>query len=158
MSVAFRREDDDEHKEPKFELPLPPGPNLVTRRGLAKIAGEVARLEAATAAERDDERRTALRRDLRYWHARFSTATIAPVPPVDEVAFGSRVTFRMNGQVRSIALVGSDEAEPAAGLVPFTAPLAVALTGAGPGDLLDFGGREGAIEVLEVEPLAEAES
>jgi hypothetical protein len=26
MSVAFRRESDDEHMEPKFELPIPPGP------------------------------------------------------------------------------------------------------------------------------------
>jgi len=33
MSVAFRRESDEEHKEPRFELPIPPGPNLVTRRG-----------------------------------------------------------------------------------------------------------------------------
>ena len=27
MSVAFRRESDEEHKEPKFEIPLPSGPN-----------------------------------------------------------------------------------------------------------------------------------
>ena len=38
MSVAFRRESDEEHLEPKFELPIPPGPNLVTARGLALIA------------------------------------------------------------------------------------------------------------------------
>ena len=30
MSVAFRRESDEEHLEPKFELPIPPGPNYVT--------------------------------------------------------------------------------------------------------------------------------
>jgi len=30
MSVAFRRESDEEHLEPKFELPVPPGPNFVT--------------------------------------------------------------------------------------------------------------------------------
>ena len=39
MSVAFRRESDEEHLEPKFELPFPPGPNLVTPRGLALIEG-----------------------------------------------------------------------------------------------------------------------
>ena len=156
MSVAFRREGDDEHKEPSFELPLPPGPNLVTRTGLAGIEAEVARLEAAVAAEADLERQKALRRDLRYWHARQSTATIAPPPPDGEVAFGSRVTFRLNGQTRTIALVGSDEADPAAGLVPFTAPLAVAMTGAAPGDLLDFGGKADAIEVLATEPLEPA--
>ena len=37
MSVAFRRESDDEHKEPKFDIPIPPGPNLVTERGLKLI-------------------------------------------------------------------------------------------------------------------------
>ena len=37
MSVAFRRESDEEHKEPRFELPIPPGPNLVTARGLKLI-------------------------------------------------------------------------------------------------------------------------
>ena len=37
MSVAFRRDGDEEHLEPKFEIPIPPGPNLVTARGLALI-------------------------------------------------------------------------------------------------------------------------
>ena len=37
MSVAFRRESDEEHLEPKFELPIPPGPNLVTPRGLTLV-------------------------------------------------------------------------------------------------------------------------
>ena len=39
MSVAFRRDSDEEHKEPRFELPIPPGPNYVTERGLALISG-----------------------------------------------------------------------------------------------------------------------
>ncbi|HEY6814163.1 MAG TPA: nucleoside-diphosphate kinase, partial [Croceibacterium sp.] len=62
MSVAFRRESDEEHLEPKFELPIPPGPNLVTARGLALIAGRVAALEAGIAAAADDEARKPLRR------------------------------------------------------------------------------------------------
>ncbi|WP_204313216.1 hypothetical protein, partial [Klebsiella michiganensis] len=62
MSVAFRRESDEEHKEPKFELPLPPGPNLVTARGLALIEARAAALEAAVAAESGDEAREVLRR------------------------------------------------------------------------------------------------
>ena len=33
---------DDEHLEPKFELPIPVGPNLVTRNGLAQTATRVA--------------------------------------------------------------------------------------------------------------------
>ena len=30
MSVAFRRDSDEEHLEPKFELPIPPGETVVT--------------------------------------------------------------------------------------------------------------------------------
>ncbi len=50
MSVAFRRESDEEHLEPKFELPIPPGPNLVTPRGLELTRAKVAEVEAAVAA------------------------------------------------------------------------------------------------------------
>ena len=46
MSVAFRRESDEEHLEPKFEIPIPPGPNLVTVRGLEQIRAKVTTLEA----------------------------------------------------------------------------------------------------------------
>ena len=46
MSVAFRREGDEEHLEPKFELPIPPGPNLVTARGAALIGQRVVEIEA----------------------------------------------------------------------------------------------------------------
>ena len=56
MSVAFRREGDEEHLEPKFEIPIPPGPNLVTPRGLALIGERVIALEAQLARETDEER------------------------------------------------------------------------------------------------------
>jgi transcription elongation GreA/GreB family factor len=147
MSVAFRRESDEEHKEPKFELPIPPGPNLVTTRGLALIGKRIAALEADLAAA-DDEAREAVRRDLRYWHTRQTTAELAPVPGEDTVAFGSRVRFRLNGRERVIDIVGADEADPAAGRIVFTAPLAAALLGAEPGEAVEFNGREDAIEVL----------
>lgn len=141
MSVAFRRESDDEHKEPKFDIPLPPGPNLVTARGLELIRAKAAELEAALAAAADDEARATLRRDLKYWHTRETSAEIAPVPDADEVAFGSRVTYRLSGKQATVDLVGSDEAEPPAS-IPFTAPLAQALIGLAPGDSDEFGDRE----------------
>ncbi len=56
MSVAFRREGDDEHLEPKFELPIPVGPNLVTARGLRLIKERVATLQAEVAALTDETR------------------------------------------------------------------------------------------------------
>ncbi|HEY0013289.1 MAG TPA: GreA/GreB family elongation factor [Allosphingosinicella sp.] len=153
MSVAFRRESDEEHKEPKFEIPLPPGPNLVTERGLADIQARVRRLEAQIAVEADDDAREVAKRDLRYWRTRQSTAQVAPVPGGEQVAFGTKVRFRLNGADRTISIVGDDEADPAGGFVSFSAPLARALLGAGVGDHLPFAGKEGAIEILEIEAL-----
>lgn len=138
MSVAFRRESDEEHLEPRFELPIPTGPNLVTPRGLALIAERVAELEARVAAASDDER-TAAARDLRYWRTRSVTATLAPPPPADEVAFGSCVRVRMKGTERVIEIVGDDEAEPAAGRIAFSSPLARAIMGAMEGERVAFG-------------------
>lgn len=148
MSVAFRRESDEEHKEPRFELPIPSGPNLVTARGLALIGARVAELEAAVAAAPGDEAREVLRRDLRYWHTRQTTAELAPLPGDDLVAIGSRVRFRLNGRERWIDIVGHDEADPAADRIAFQAPLAAALIGAEPGERVDFNGRVEAIEVI----------
>ena len=153
MSVAFRRESDEEHKEPRFELPIPVGPNLVTARGLTLTEARVAELEAELAAGPGEPRLEELKRDLRYWRTRLATAEIAPPPPRDEAGFGSRVTFRHKGRERRIDIVGDDEAEPAAGRISFSAPLARALIGAGVGDVVDFAGEAGAIEVLDVAPI-----
>ena len=61
MSVAFRRESDEEHLEPKFEIPIPPGPNLVTPRGLALIGDKVATIEAQIAEATDEAAITTLK-------------------------------------------------------------------------------------------------
>ena len=150
MSVAFRRETDEEHLEPRFELPSPPGPNLVTARGLALIAARVGALEAQLATAADEAARAPLLRDLRYWQAREVSAELVPPPAGDRVEFGVAVTFRLKGAEKTFRLVGDDEADPAAGLLSFNAPLARALLGAEPGELLPFGGEEDAIEVLAV--------
>ncbi|MBX9663855.1 GreA/GreB family elongation factor [Novosphingobium sp.] len=150
MSVAFRRESDDEHLEPKFELPIPPGPNLVTKRGLALIAARVEALEAELAGLSDENEIKRVKRDLRYWRTRQATAQLMPVPEVAAVAFGSTVTFRMGGKERTVTLVGDDEADPAAGLLSFTAPLSRALMEAEVGDEIDFGGKTAAIVVLDI--------
>lgn len=153
MSVAFRRESDEEHKEPRFELPLPAGPNLVTARGLKLIADKVVEVEAAVAAETEAEAKELLKRELRYWHTRQTTAVIAPLPEEDLVGIGSRVRIRLAGKERVIDIVGHDEADPAAGRIAFSAPLAHALLGAEPGERVDFNGRAEAIEILETGPI-----
>lgn len=150
MSVAFRRESDEEHKEPRFELPIPPGPNLVTPSGLAGTQGRVAELEALAASEVEETRLAEVQRDLRYWRTRLATAQVAPLPPSHQVAFGSRVRFRLRGSARSIDIVGDDEADPANGKLAFSAPLARALIGSEAGDFADFAGEADAIEIIEV--------
>jgi len=150
MSVAFRRESDDEHKEPEFELPIPVGPNLVTERGLALIEAKVAELKSAVAAETDEAARKKLERTLRYWSTQHATARIADRPEAGEAGIGSLVTVRRAGRTQRFRIVGHDEADPAAALLAFTAPLARAVMGAMAGERVAFGGSADALEVVEV--------
>lgn len=150
MSVAFRRDGDEEHLEPKFEVPIPPGPNLVTAHGRELILGRIAELETQVGSLTEETTLASASRDLRYWRARLDTAQVQPVPEGDIVRFGSRVRFMLGEKVREIVIVGHDEADPAQDRLAFAAPLAKALLGAETGDFVDFNGREEAIEVLEV--------
>ena len=150
MSVAFRRESDEEHLEPKFELPFPPGPNLVTARGLALIEARNAELEAAIAAEPTPEQLLVLKRDLRYWHARLTTARLAPPASGEIVALGTTVTIEQDGKTRVLDIVGHDESEPAAGRIAFTAPLAKALIGSEVGEEIDPPGPGGPITIVAI--------
>jgi transcription elongation GreA/GreB family factor len=154
MSVAFRRESDEEHLEPKFELPIPAGPNLVTPRGLALIERRIGELEAGLGGA-EEAAVAEIRRDLRYWNTRRITAELAPVPAGDKVEIGTRVNLLLNGKPRTLQIVGADEAEPASGLVSFNAPLSRAMLGAEVGDLLAFGGVDDAIEILGIEAVTE---
>ena len=153
MSVAFRRESDDEHLEPKFELPIPPGPNLVTARGQAQIRARVTELEAVLQGLSDEDAIKSTRRDLRYWRNRQATMQLIEDADSTQVGFGSTVTFRLNGTERTVTIVGHDEADPAHGLLSFTAPLSRALVDAEPGDMLDFANTSDAIEVISVRVL-----
>jgi transcription elongation GreA/GreB family factor len=151
MSVAFRRESDEEHKEPRFELPVPPGPNLVTQRGYDLISRRTEDLEAAVTSTSSDEQRAELQRDLRYWRTRLATAQLAPAPSGMAVAFGTRVTIEQNSRTRTLTIVGHDEAEPGSGLIAFTSPLAQALMGAESGEELNLPGSPGPAHVISVE-------
>lgn len=153
MSVAFRRESDEEHLEPKFELPIPPGPNLVTERGYAMIEARNAALERELAAETDEERRKKILRDLRYWRSRLASAQVAPLPTGETVAFGTRVAFERDGKQHRLDIVGHDESDPGSDRIAFSAPLARALIGAEAGDEVELAGADAAINVLAIEPI-----
>ena len=156
MSVAFRRESDEEHLEPKFELPIPAGPNLVTARGMGLIKSRIADLEAQLDHAADEAARASIMRDLRYWHTRQITAEVVPAPAGDKVEIGVQVRIRLNGAPKTFEIVGDDEADPAAGLISSKAPLSQAMLGAEVGEMLPFGGGAEALEILEIRVIEEA--
>ena len=152
MSVAFRRESDEEHLEPSFAIPIPPGRNLVTVAGREAIAARVAELEALPPPVDDEKARKAMLRDMTYWRQRLATAEVMDAPSGETVEFGCRVRLRLKGKDREIVLVGHDEADPAQGKLAYTAPLARAVMAAAAGDWVDFNGEEAAIEVVAISP------
>jgi transcription elongation GreA/GreB family factor len=155
MSVAFRRESDDEHMEPKFEVPIPPGPNWVTARGMRLTRAQVERLEAVDTGAMDEDAAKKLKRELRYWRTRLATAELRPAPAGDAVAFGTRTTYRLNRQEKTVAIVGDDEADPPAGRISFSSPLARAMMDAEIGEKVDFGGKAEAVEIIGIEIVRE---
>ena len=152
MSRAFVKEVDDAPEPPPPERMASAAPNLITPRGARLIDAAIAEIEAAlTGAEGEAEAR--LRRDLRYWTLRRSTArVIQPDPHPAAAGFGTRVTIRRGVVMSDVTIVGEDEADPAHGLIAWTAPLARALDGAEKGDVveLEAGGRVEEVRVLAV--------
>jgi transcription elongation GreA/GreB family factor len=140
MSVAFRRESDEEHLEPKFELPIPRGPNLVTERGYALIMARNDEIEARLETVLTEEERKSVLRDARYWRHQLASAQVAPTPDGTTVAIGTRVGIERDGKAQSLEIVGHDEADPGADKIVFSAPLARVLMGAEVGEEIEFPG------------------
>ena len=154
MSRAFVKEDDGSRPEALPELPVSSAPNLVTARGLRLIEARIAEIEAELARAPDAEHVARLRRDQRYWTLRHATARLtAPDRADPSVQFGTRVTYRgEDGAGRTVVITGEDEADPAAGRLAYTAPVARALTGAlaGSSVTLQLRGQPVELEVLAV--------
>jgi len=158
MSRAFVREPDgDVPPEPFPDIPIPPPPNPVTRRGLALIEQAITNLESQLngGAGADPAEFERLRRELRYWTARQASAQLTPpTETVDAVGFGSRVTVSWPGRGHlELQIVGEDEADPSAGRIGWRAPVAAALFGNGPGDEVEgsAGGRKLRLAILAVD-------
>ena len=158
MSKAFTKEDGPANEEPAVarRAPLPDGtPNYVTRRGLALLEAELARLEAERAARggEGDARRVAWLRlgaQIAELTARIASAVpIAPPAEADDlVRFGAAVRIRReDGSEEVWRIVGVDEADPKQGSIAFVAPLARALLGKHEGDGVRFASPRGAEEI-----------
>ena len=141
--------------EPKFELPIPPGPNWVTARGLRLTREKVEALESVDTAAMDEEATKKHKRELRYWRTRLATAELRPVPDSDSVAFGTRITYRLNKQEKTVAIVGDDEADPHQGRISFSSPLARAVMDAEVGEKVDFAGKAEAVEIMAITVIGE---
>lgn len=170
MSRAFLKDDavQDAVLIPP-RAPLPAGtPNLVTADGLAKLQAERetfeverSRVLAKKAPEQDRTRSlNEINGRMRLLDDRIASARVVRPSdqPPGEVRFSARVRLRTvkgprQGLVRSFRLVGVDEADPSAGLVAFTAPIARAITGLRVGDSAPFRTPAGE-EVLVVEDIA----
>lgn len=143
MAQAFRKEGDAPEELP--ERPVPEGPNYVTPAGLRALEEAAAGLARRRRSAGEDERK-AIDRDLRYYEARLASAV--PVdnskdpPPV--VRFGARVETTAG----SFSIVGQDEADPAAGKLSWSSPLALALMGAKPGDTVRWDGGDVTVRSL----------
>ncbi len=155
MSRAFVKEDSDAPPPAPPERAVSKAPNLVTPRGARLIDDEIRRIEAALATGLDAEDEARLRRDLRYWTARRTSAQLrTPDPEARAAGFGGRVTIERGGLVNVVEIVGEDEADPARGRIGWTSPLARALEGAEAGDAVELaaGDRRETVKVLDVGP------
>ena len=143
MSRAHVREVDGDEPEDLPELPLSPHPNYVTPRGLALLEARRNAVEADIAAIATDaadrrQRRAGLDRELRWLQARIAAAQLVNGATRDgsKVAFGAEVTVLDDDNLESrYRIVGEDEADPEAGLISWTSPLARALIGLQVGDV-----------------------
>jgi transcription elongation GreA/GreB family factor len=140
MSRAFVKEGDGSEPVPRPEPELPPGvPNRVTPRGAARFQERLSACRAERASlggsPLEQARRRELEDELRWLERRISTFVVTPPPsPARRAGFGTRVTLSRGEELRSVSVVGVDEADPSAGAVSFLSPLAVALRGAEVGD------------------------
>jgi transcription elongation GreA/GreB family factor len=153
MSRAFVRETDLDASETLPERPISTQPNFVTPSGLEQIEVHVQQLALERNAVLASENRDALawiERELRYWRQRRASARVTqPAAAPEVVRFGVRVQVRFkDDSERAFRIVGEDEADPNAGLVSWSSPVAAALIGHRLDDVVEIFGRRAEIVAL----------
>jgi transcription elongation factor GreB len=156
MSRAFVNEDAGNDRPDLPELPIPPGPNIVTPRGLAALHAKIARRQAdlarlKTLPDRLDKLpEAAAERDLRWLEARLKAAVVIDPANHDltEVAFGLSVTVMdAEGRTTTYEIVGEDEADAPSRRIAPGSPLARSVLGAKVGDMVSWVRPAGVVEL-----------
>jgi transcription elongation GreA/GreB family factor len=165
MSRAFVNEDAGNDRPDLPERPVPPGPNLVTPRGLAALRSGLATRQAelqalkARADRLDRLPEAAAERDIRWLEARLKAAVVIDPATHDltEVAFGLAVTVSdLDGTEMTYEITGEDEADAPRHRIAPTSPLARALLGARVGDVVTWIRPSGKLD-LEITRIAHAD-
>lgn len=162
MSRGFVKESDQEEPiivPPRASLP-DTETNYVTPYGKQQLEDEKNALEKQR-AELSTKDETQRRRELsmldgklRLLIERLKTAQV--IQPKDqiqnEVRFGAKVKFKMNGNLQEFQIVGVDEANVKEKKIAFISPLAKAMTSKKEGDQFEFklGEETRPIEILEI--------
>ena len=165
MSRAFVNEDAGNDRSDLPELPVPPGPNILTPRGLADLQTRITRRQADLAALKarpdrlDKLPEAAAERDLRWLEARLKAAVVIDPAGHDltEVAFGLAVTVAdPDGVETTYEITGEAEADATRHRIAPNSPLARALLGAEVGDVVTWRRPAGTLD-LEVLRIAHAD-
>lgn len=155
MSRAFVKEGDGS-LDPLPDLPISPHPNHVTPAGLAALQSRLLETQSRLAALKarpdrlDKLPEAAAERDIRYLEARLRTAIpIDPATlPLTEVAFGLIITVAdEDGAEHRFQITGEDEADAAQGKITPQSPLARAMLGAQPGDVVRWRKPNGSVDL-----------
>lgn len=166
MSRAFVNEDAGADRPDLPEMPVPPGPNIVTPRGLADLQARLARRQADLAALRarpdrlDKLPEAAAERDIRWLEARLRAAVVIDPAAhnLSEVAFGLAVTVvDADGREATYEITGVDEADATRNRIAPDSPLARALLGARVGDVVTWHRPLGAL-ALEITGICHADT
>ena len=176
MSKAFTQEDSDAPEE-ELEAPVVPtgGKNYISPGGFARLKAELRELVeverprvvqtvawAASNGDRSENgdyiygkrRLREIDRRVRFLIKRLENAEVVHSSgrDTDQVFFGARVRVRLQGDEKTITILGLDEVDPTHGVVSWISPMAKALLKAREGDTVTLrtpGGEE-RLEILEV--------
>ncbi len=161
MSRAFVKEGDGS-LDPLPDLPISPHPNHVTPTGLAALQQRLRDTQSRLAALKarpdrlDKLPEAAAERDIRYLESRLRSAILIDpaTRPRTEVAFGLIVTVADgDGTEHRFQITGEDEADAPSGRITPQSPLARALMGAAPGDVVKWRKPSGSVdlEILRID-------